>query len=154
MENQASKHLGQKENYNLNAEYFLAEDEKGNLVAKTKEELLQMQKEGKTIPSVQGREVSSNGNNREDVEELTRTANIAKALGVSEDQILNVIQIKDRETKTAISDQDKENSEIYTVKLKQDSAGRGSHDWIAIEALPDRYLSRSSRRRKSIRAIK
>lgn len=150
MEKKEGKHLGQKENYDLDAEYFLAEDEKGNLVTKTKEELLQIQKEGKVLSNIRAAKANEKPKDKEEAEELTRTANIAKALEIPEDQILNVIQIKDRDTKTAVSDKDKKDSEIYTVKIKQDSAGRGSHDWIAIEVLPDRHLPRGSRRRKSI----
>lgn len=144
---QGKQTLNQKENYDLEGEYLIAEDENGNLVAKTKEELIKMQQEGNRLFNVRKAKTDEKAKNKEEAEKLTKTANIAKALGVTEDQILNIIQIKDRNTKTAISDKDKKDSEIYTVKLKQDSDGRGSNDWVAVEILADRNLPRSCRRR-------
>lgn len=137
MENKVDKLHGQKEYYDFDSEYFLAEDEKGNLVSKTKEELLQMQKEGKQLNNIRSTKEGQEPKSKEEAEELTRTANIAKTLGVSEDKIMNVIEIKEQDTKTALADKDKRNSQIFTVKLKQDSEGRGSHDWVAVEVLPD-----------------
>ena len=106
-----------------------------------------MQQEGNRLFNVRKAKTDEKAKDKEEAEKLTKTANIAKALGVTEDQILNIIQIKDRNTKTAISDKDKKDSEIYTVKLKQDSDGRGSNDWVAVEILADRNLPRSCRRR-------
>ena len=76
--------------------------------------------------------------------EKTRNEKIAHALGVSVDDILTVVEVKEQDTKTVITDKDNKYSEIYAVELRRDSAGRGDHDWVAVEAMADRNNAKRS----------
>lgn len=76
----------------------------------------------------------------EDNKEKARNAKLAEALGVSEDDMLSIVEIKEQDTKTVLADKDKKYSQIFIIELKRDSAGRGDHDWVAVEAKADRFF--------------
>lgn len=76
----------------------------------------------------------------EDNKEKARNAKLAEALGVSEGDMLSIVEIKEQDTKTVLADKDKKYSQIFIIELKRDSAGRGDHDWVAVEAKADRFF--------------
>lgn len=70
----------------------------------------------------------------------TRNFRFAECLGVSEGDMLSIAEIKEQDSRTVIVDKDKKHSKIYVVELARDSAGRGSHDWVAVEEKANRFL--------------
>lgn len=107
----------QKDYYDFQKEYSLSQEEMDDLWVQVEE---------KEMPE---------GNT-----EKTRNAKFAEALGVSEGDMLSIVEVKEQDTKTVLVDKDKKYSQIFIVELKRDSAGRGDHDWVAVEAKADRFF--------------
>ncbi|MBR6033906.1 MAG: hypothetical protein IKP28_04130 [Clostridia bacterium] len=59
-------------------------------------------------------------------------AKIAKALGVRESTILMVVEVKDEFTMSRVLNKNVEHDNLYLVKLKQDTGGIGSNDWVVV----------------------
>ena len=62
---------------------------------------------------------------------------IAMALGVSEDQILNIIEVKDESTMSNVVNRDIDNQNIFLVRLRQNDAGMGSNDYVMMNLRKD-----------------
>lgn len=107
----------QQDYYDFEKKYSLSQEEKDDLWVQVEE---------KEMPE---------GNT-----EKTRNAKFAEALGVSEGDMLSIVEVKEQDTKTVLVDKDKKYSQIFIVELKRDSAGRGDHDWVAVEAKADRFF--------------
>lgn len=65
-------------------------------------------------------------------EDSDREMEITKALGVSPDNILMIVEVKDEYTMSNVLNRNLETKNLYAVKLKQDSGGVGSNDWIIV----------------------
>ena len=88
---------------------------------KDKEESKEEDKEGKNIDS--------------ETEDYARDAQIAKAIGVKDaDSVLMVVEIKDELTMSRVLNKNVERTNLYAVKLKQDSdvMDFGSNDWVYV----------------------
>lgn len=69
---------------------------------------------------------------RKDRANDSKEAQIANAIGVNSNNILMVVEIKDEATMSNVLNKNFETKNLYAVKLRQDSGGLGSNDWIII----------------------
>lgn len=76
-------------------------------------------------------------------ESRTEEEQIASTLGVKKEQILNVVEIHDEKTMSNVLNKNMETKNLYAVKLKQDSGGIGSNDWIMINKKKDGRYERA-----------
>ena len=61
-----------------------------------------------------------------------RKTKIAKAIGVNPENVLMVVEIKDEVTLSRVLNKNLDTKNLYAVKLRQDSGGVGSNDWIIV----------------------
>ncbi len=62
---------------------------------------------------------------------------IAMALGIDENQILSIIEVKDEETMSKVLNKDIDNKNIFIVKLKQDDGKIGVNNYVLMHQRTD-----------------
>lgn len=62
----------------------------------------------------------------------SREARIANSIGVDQSNVLMVVEIKDEVTLSRVLNKNIETKNLYAVKLRQDSGGVGSNDWVIV----------------------
>ena len=75
--------------------------------------------------------------NKRQIEETGQEEEIANALRVPQEQILNVVEIKDERTMSNVLNKNVETKNLYAVKLRQDDGGVGSNDWVMVNKKAD-----------------
>ena len=71
---------------------------------------------------------------KKDIEEKKEDKNtqIANSIGVKPENILMVVEIKDEVTMSRVLNQNVERMNLYAIKIRQDSGGLGSNDWVIV----------------------
>lgn len=67
-----------------------------------------------------------------DKTEGSRETQIANAIGINPDNVLMIVEVKDEVTMSNVLNRNLETKNLYAVKLRQDSGGLGSNDWVIV----------------------
>lgn len=62
----------------------------------------------------------------------SKTSKIANAIGVKPENVLTIVEVKDETTMSRLLNKNVETKNLYAVKIRQDSGGVGSNDWIIV----------------------